>query len=66
MRQQVTAWKDKLLVTKKRQSKKDRLAKKPEENLDRKTIRNSYIAAVKATLNYAKQQGKLPANGLPK
>jgi integrase len=59
---QVNEWKDKLLVTKKRQSKKDRLARKAEENLDRKTIRNSYIAAVKATLNYAKQQNKISAN----
>ena len=60
--EQVIAWKDKLLVTKKRQSKKDKLAKKPEEFLDPKTIRNSYIAAVKATLNYAKQQGKVSIN----
>jgi hypothetical protein len=50
-----------LLVTKKRQ-KKDRLAKKPEEFLDRKTIRNSYIAAVKDTLNCAKQQNRISAN----
>jgi integrase len=59
---QVTDWKNKLLVTKKRQSKKDKLAKKPEENLDAKTIRNSYIAAVKATLNYAKQQNAVLKN----
>jgi integrase len=55
----VIAWKDKLLITKKRQSKTDRLAKKPEENLGKKTIRNCYIAAVKATLNYAKEQGAI-------
>jgi hypothetical protein len=47
----VIAWKDKLLKTKKEQSKKDKEAKKPEETLDPKTIRNSYLAAVKATLN---------------
>jgi hypothetical protein len=59
---QVNKWKDELLVTKKRQSKKDRLARKPQENLDRKTIRNSYLAAVKATLNFANQQLKLSEN----
>ncbi|OCX29100.1 hypothetical protein QU42_19375 [Bradyrhizobium sp. UASWS1016] len=58
----VIAWKDKLLKTKKRQSKKDKEAEKPEEELGAKTIRNSYLAAVKATLNYAKQQRKLPQN----
>lgn len=56
------AWKDKLLITKKKQSKKDREAKKPEETLDPRTIKNSYLAAVKATLKYAKQQRKLSQN----
>ncbi|KWV60499.1 hypothetical protein AS156_29420 [Bradyrhizobium macuxiense] len=58
----VIARKDKLLKTKKRQSRKDKKAKKPEQTLDPKTIRDSYLAAVKATLNYAKQQRKLSQN----
>jgi hypothetical protein len=58
----VIAWKDKLLKTKKKQSAKDKRAKKPEVCLDPKTVRNSYLAAVKATLGYAKQQTKIPKN----
>lgn len=58
----VIDWKDKLLKTKKKQSRKDRDARKPEEFLDRKTIRNSYLAAVKATLGYAKEQQKVSKN----
>jgi integrase len=58
----VIAWKDKLLKTKRVQSKKDKAAKKPELTLDPLTVRNSYLAAVKATLGYAKQQRKLSEN----
>nr|WP_166309202.1 DUF6538 domain-containing protein [Bradyrhizobium sp. 2S1]MCK7664940.1 hypothetical protein [Bradyrhizobium sp. 2S1] len=58
----VIEWKDRLLKTKKRQSKKDKQAKKPEQTLDPRTVRNSYLAAVKATLNYAKEQRKLSEN----
>ena len=58
----VLGWKDKLLKTKRRQSKKDKEAKKPEVCLDPKTVRNSYLAAVKATLGYAKQQTKITKN----
>jgi integrase len=44
------------------QSKKDKQRKKPQQTLDPKTIRNSYLAAIKATLNYAKQQRKVSQN----
>lgn len=55
------ARKNKLLKTKK-QSAKDKKAKKPEMCLDPKTVRNSYLAAVKATLGYAKQQTEISKN----
>jgi len=58
----IIAWKDELLATKKKQSAKDKAAKKPEETLNPKTIRNSYLAVVKATLNFAVQQTKLSKN----
>lgn len=58
----VIEWKDRLLKTRKRQSKKDKQAKRPEQTLDPRTVRNSYLAAVKATLNYAKEQRKLSEN----
>ncbi|WP_022720298.1 hypothetical protein [Rhodopseudomonas sp. B29] len=58
----IIEWKDHLLKTKKPQSKKDKLAGRPEETLSPGTIRNSYLAAVKATLNYAKEQRQLTEN----
>jgi integrase len=58
----IIGWKDKLLATKKKQSKKDKGAQKPEETLDPKTVRNSYLAVIKATLNFAVQQMEIPAN----
>jgi integrase len=58
----VIGWKDKLLATKKKQSKQDKQAKKPEETLNPKTVRNSYLAVAKATLNYAVQQLAVPKN----